>query len=51
MRSEVEEVEFDAIRKVMDINFWGTVYCTKAGIAIYYEEQRNHCGRFIYCRI
>ena len=29
MRAIVEEVEFDAIRKVMDINFWGTVYCTK----------------------
>jgi len=29
MRSVVNEVEFDTIRKVMDINFWGTVYCTK----------------------
>lgn len=29
MRSLVSEVEFDTIRKVMDINFWGTVYCTK----------------------
>ncbi len=29
MRSEVEEVELDTIRKVMDINFWGTVACTK----------------------
>ncbi|NCT94965.1 MAG: SDR family oxidoreductase [Chitinophagaceae bacterium] len=29
MRSEVKEVELDTIRKVMDINFWGTVYCTK----------------------
>jgi short-subunit dehydrogenase len=28
MRSVVSEVELDTIRKVMDINFWGTVYCT-----------------------
>lgn len=28
MRSLVSEVELDTIRKVMDINFWGTVYCT-----------------------
>ncbi len=29
MRSLVAEVELDTLRKVMDINFWGTVYCTK----------------------
>jgi short-subunit dehydrogenase len=29
MRSLFAEVELDTIRKVMDINFWGTVYCTK----------------------
>ncbi len=29
MRSLVSEVQLDTIRKVMDINFWGTVYCTK----------------------
>lgn len=29
MRSLVSEVEIDTIRKVMDINFWGTVCCTK----------------------
>jgi short-subunit dehydrogenase len=29
MRSLFEEVELDALKKVMDINFWGTVYCTK----------------------
>lgn len=29
MRALVEDVELDTIRKVMDINFWGTVYCTK----------------------
>ncbi|MEN9598018.1 MAG: hypothetical protein RL596_329 [Bacteroidota bacterium] len=32
MRSVVEEVDLDTIRKVMDINFWGTVYCTKLAL-------------------
>jgi short-subunit dehydrogenase len=29
MRALVLDTELDTIRKVMDINFWGTVYCTK----------------------
>lgn len=29
MRSVFEEVHLDVLRKVMDVNFWGTVYCTK----------------------
>jgi len=29
MRALVHDVDFDTIRRVMDINFWGTVYCTK----------------------
>ncbi len=29
MRSLLKDVDFEALRKVMDINFWGTVYCTK----------------------
>ncbi len=29
MRALLKDVELDALRKVMDINFWGTVYCTK----------------------
>jgi short-subunit dehydrogenase len=29
MRALLEELELEAIKKVMDINFWGTVYCTK----------------------
>ncbi len=32
MRSLVSEVELDTLRKVMDINFWGTVYCTKIAL-------------------
>jgi short-subunit dehydrogenase len=29
MRATFEDVELDVIRKLMDVNFWGTVYCTK----------------------
>jgi short-subunit dehydrogenase len=29
MRALFEEVELDVIHRVMDVNFWGTVYCTK----------------------
>ena len=29
MRSLFVDVELDTLRKVMDINFWGSVYCTK----------------------
>ncbi len=29
MRALFEEVDLNVIRELMDINFWGTVYCTK----------------------
>jgi short-subunit dehydrogenase len=29
MRAIFDEVEIEVLRKVMDVNFWGTVYCTK----------------------
>jgi len=29
MRALFEDSELDVIRKLMDVNFWGTVYCTK----------------------
>lgn len=29
MRALLDTVEMDVIRQVMDVNFWGTVYCTK----------------------
>lgn len=29
MRAIFEDVDLNVIRKVMDVNFWGTVYCTK----------------------
>jgi short-subunit dehydrogenase len=32
MRALVEEVSYDTLKNVMDINFWGTVYCTKTAL-------------------
>lgn len=29
MRALFSEVELDVLKKLMDVNFWGTVYCTK----------------------
>jgi len=29
MRALFEKVDLDVIRQLMDVNFWGTVYCTK----------------------
>ena len=29
MRAMFKDVELDVLKQVMDINFWGTVYCTK----------------------
>ncbi|MDB5193463.1 MAG: short chain dehydrogenase [Segetibacter sp.] len=32
MRAEFKDTDIETIRQVMDINFWGTVYCTKYAI-------------------
>lgn len=29
MRSNFEDTEFETLKRLMDVNFWGTVYCTK----------------------
>ena len=29
MRALFEDLELDVIRRLMDVNLWGTVYCTK----------------------
>lgn len=44
MRSLVNDVEFDALRKVMDINFWGTVYCTKFALPFITQNKGTIVG-------
>ena len=33
MRALFDDVELDVLRRLMDVNFWGTVYCTKYALA------------------
>ncbi len=44
MRSLLAEVELDTIRKVMDINFWGTVYCTKFALPYITQNKGTIVG-------
>lgn len=44
MRSLFEEVELDTLRKVMDINFWGSVYCTKFALPYILKNQGTIVG-------
>lgn len=44
MRSLVTEVEMDTLRKVMDTNFWGTVYCTKLALPYIVQNKGTIVG-------
>jgi len=39
MRSLFADVSLDTMRKVMDINFWGTVYCTKFALPYILKQK------------
>jgi short-subunit dehydrogenase len=40
MRALFEETGLDTLRRVMDINFWGTVYCTRYALP-YIKQQKG----------
>ncbi len=44
MRSLFAEVDLDTIRKVMDVNFWGTVYCTKFALPCIIKNKGTILG-------
>ncbi|MES2331271.1 MAG: SDR family oxidoreductase [Bacteroidota bacterium] len=44
MRATFADTELDTIRKVMDINFWGTVYCTKFALPYITKNQGTIVG-------
>ena len=44
MRSLVQNVDLDTIRRVMDINFWGTVYCTKFALDYIVQNKGTIVG-------
>ena len=45
MRAFFEDTDLYTFKKVMDINFWGTVYCTKFALDSILKK-RNYCRSF-----
>ena len=44
MRAELKDASIDVIRKVMDINFFGAVYCTKYALPFLVERKGTVVG-------
>lgn len=44
MRAIFEEVDLNVIRQLMDINFWGTVYCTKFALPSILKNKGSVVG-------
>ncbi len=44
MRALFEETELDTLRRLMDVNFWGAVYCTKYALASITAQKGTIAG-------
>ena len=44
MRALLEGLEPAVLRKVMDVNFWGTVYCSKYALPYLLESKGSLVG-------
>jgi short-subunit dehydrogenase len=44
MRALFEEVDLDVLRKLMDVNFWGAVYCTRYALPHLLESKGSLVG-------
>ncbi len=44
MRALFEQVDLKVIRQVMDVNFWGTVYCTKYALSYLLQTKGSLVG-------
>lgn len=44
MRALFKDLDLDVIRKLMDVNFWGTVYCTKYALPHLLEAKGSVVG-------
>ncbi|HKJ79949.1 MAG TPA: SDR family oxidoreductase [Prolixibacteraceae bacterium] len=44
MRAVFNETDLEVMRKVMDINYWGTVYCTKYALPYLLESRGSLTG-------
>lgn len=44
MRASFSDVDVSVLKKVMDVNFWGTVYCTRYALASIIENKGSVVG-------
>lgn len=44
MRASIEDVEMDVLRRLMDVNYWGTVYCTKFALPHLLNQKGSLVG-------
>lgn len=44
MRAVFTEVDLDVLRRLMDVNFWGTVYCTKYALPYLIQQKGSLIG-------
>ncbi len=44
MYAAAEEVEIDTLKKIIDVNFWGTVYCTQFALPYIIASKGNIVG-------
>jgi short-subunit dehydrogenase len=51
MRSNFRDVHLDVLRKLMDTNFWGTVYCTKYALPHILRQKGSIVGISSICGI
>ena len=44
MRASFSDIDVSVLKKVMDVNFWGTVYCTRYALASIIENKGSVVG-------
>jgi short-subunit dehydrogenase len=44
MRASFEEVELSVLKRLMDVNFWGTIYCTKYALPYVVSNKGSIVG-------
>lgn len=44
MRASIEDVDMNVLRSLMDVNYWGTVYCTKFALPYILKQKGSLVG-------
>ncbi len=44
MRAEFKDVQIETLKRLMDVNFWGTIYCTKNALPYIIESKGDIVG-------